>query len=66
MCGAPSDQTDGPHRRSKGGLRIPGRRQVHEVQPVFEAVDLVGGCLEGQPCLADPARPGEGEKAHAC
>jgi hypothetical protein len=45
--------------------RVLHRRQVHEEDPVLEAVDELGGGLDRQPRLARAARPGEGHEPNA-
>jgi hypothetical protein len=58
-------QTDGSNNGLERRLRVPGGRQVHEVQAIFERVNVVRRCLEGQPCLSDSTRAGEREEPHA-
>ena len=51
-------------RRREHELRVPQRRKRHPPDALGIPLRAGRGCLEREPRLAAPARPGEGEQAH--
>ena len=47
---------DRANDRGEHAVRVALRRQIDEEQSVIEAIELIGGCLQGQSGLSHPAR----------